>query len=157
MKVDELLARLEVIRETAKDQSGSSLALNHQSEMPGNPGVLLANSFASAESALDPWKRTVSQISMGSIREPEANSCRVEVVPGETEGPFYDRHRTYYVSLSSDVAAKVIRRYKDFQWLRNALVTKYPFRIVPRLPEKRIGSVSNCDAFPTSVSVKLFK
>lgn len=140
--MDELLARMEVIRETAKDQSGSSLALNHQSDMPaGSTGILLANSFASGESTLDPWKRTVSQISMGSIREPETSSCRVEVVPGETEGPFYDRHRTYAISLSLDGSTRVIRRYRDFQWLREALIKKYPFRIIPRLPEKRLGSV----------------
>ncbi|CAJ0837126.1 9602_t:CDS:10 [Entrophospora sp. SA101] len=35
--------------------------------------------------------------------------------------------------------SKVIRRYSDFWWLMECLVKRYPFRILPILPPKKIG------------------
>ncbi|CAJ0748088.1 12150_t:CDS:10 [Entrophospora sp. SA101] len=35
--------------------------------------------------------------------------------------------------------SKVIRRYSDFWWLMECLVKRYPFRILPALPPKKIG------------------
>lgn len=33
----------------------------------------------------------------------------------------------------------VIRRYSDFVWLRDVLLKKFPFRIIPELPPKQVG------------------
>lgn len=105
------------------------------------PGVILANGShflgvgASSEStALDPWRRTISQLSMTSILEPEV-TCRVDVEMGPLEGNIFDRHRTYQVTVSSQME-RVTRRYRDFDWLHGALVHKYPFRVIPQLPGK---------------------
>ncbi|AET38556.1 Mvp1p Ecym_3042 [Eremothecium cymbalariae DBVPG len=34
----------------------------------------------------------------------------------------------------------VIRRYSDFNWLQEVLLKKYPFRMIPELPPKKIGA-----------------
>ncbi|KAG0676214.1 Sorting nexin mvp1 [Kluyveromyces marxianus] len=34
----------------------------------------------------------------------------------------------------------VVRRYSDFDWLQDVLLRKYPFRMIPELPPKKIGS-----------------
>lgn len=135
LKVDDLLARLELMRATAEE--GDDNAHNHQDF---NRNVMVANaSYTSGESALDPWKRTVSQLSMGSILEAECSACRVEVVTADVTGSFYDRHRNYTISTSTR-NSEVVRRYKDFAWLQQVLVHKYPFRIVPNIPQKRLAS-----------------
>lgn len=38
---------------------------------------------------------------------------------------------------------KVVRRYSDFVWLLEVLLKKYPFRIIPELPPKKIASNSD--------------
>lgn len=39
----------------------------------------------------------------------------------------------------------VIRRYSDFSWLQEVLLKRYPFRIIPELPPKKIGTSQNLD------------
>lgn len=39
----------------------------------------------------------------------------------------------------------VIRRYSDFVWLQEVLLKRYPFRLIPELPPKKIGT-QNADA-----------
>ncbi|PJF18878.1 hypothetical protein PSACC_01288 [Paramicrosporidium saccamoebae] len=97
LKVDDLLARLELMRATAEEGDD-----NVDSQEASDHHIVVANaSYTSGESALDPWKRTVSQLSMGSILEVECSTCRVEVVPADMAGPFYDRHRNYSISTST--------------------------------------------------------
>lgn len=38
---------------------------------------------------------------------------------------------------------KVVRRYSDFVWLAEVLLKKYPFRLIPELPPKKITSNSD--------------
>jgi len=38
---------------------------------------------------------------------------------------------------------KVVRRYSDFVWLLEVLLKKYPFRLIPELPPKKIASNSD--------------
>ncbi|CCH41917.1 Sorting nexin MVP1 [Wickerhamomyces ciferrii] len=38
---------------------------------------------------------------------------------------------------------KVIRRYSDFVWLSEILLKKYPFRLIPELPPKKLASNSD--------------
>lgn len=39
----------------------------------------------------------------------------------------------------------VVRRYSDFVWLQEVLLKRYPFRMIPELPPKKIGT-QNADA-----------
>lgn len=76
----------------------------------------------------------------------------VEEIP-EREGILF-KHTNYLVKHlivlpdtdpSSD--RSVIRRYSDFVWLQEVLLKKYPFRMIPELPPKKIGSHSADRAF----------
>lgn len=57
----------------------------------------------------------------------------------EKEGVFMFQHRNYEVA-SSKRTTKVVRRYSDFVWLLDCLHKRYPFRQLPLLPPKRVGS-----------------
>ena len=129
---------MELIR--ASLETGEELADNsNNKELSSHHGrIILANvnEFSSVESAavFDPWKRTVSHLSMTSIMGPET-TCHVEVSSGDVAGSLLDRHQTYLVSVSSQLE-KVVRRYRDFYWLHQVLILKYPFRIIPQIPAK---------------------
>ncbi|RIA94928.1 hypothetical protein C1645_758680 [Glomus cerebriforme] len=55
----------------------------------------------------------------------------------EREG-FLFKHVNYIVE-SQKRETTVVRRYSDFWWLMECLVKRYPFRILPALPPKKIG------------------
>ena len=55
----------------------------------------------------------------------------------EKEGMFMFQHRNYEVA-SVRRNSKVIRRYSDFVWLLDCLHKRYPFRLLPLLPPKRV-------------------
>lgn len=61
----------------------------------------------------------------------------------EKEGVFLFQHRNYEVA-SSRRTTKVVRRYSDFVWLLDCLHKRYPFRQLPLLPPKRVGSEYLC-------------
>ncbi|KAK4223917.1 putative sorting nexin mvp-1 [Podospora fimiseda] len=65
----------------------------------------------------------------------------VNLLP-EKEGMFLFQHHNYEVT-SSRRASKVIRRYSDFVWLLDCLHKRYPFRILPLLPPKRVAVNGN--------------
>lgn len=52
------------------------------------------------------------------------------------------QHHNYEVS-SQRRGSKVIRRYSDFVWLLDCLQKRYPFRILPLLPPKRMAVNGN--------------
>ncbi|WWC64149.1 uncharacterized protein I303_106757 [Kwoniella dejecticola CBS 10117] len=54
----------------------------------------------------------------------------------EKEGWFLQKYR---VESDKRSAGAVSRRYSDFVWLLDCLVKRYPFRLLPSLPPKRIG------------------
>lgn len=56
----------------------------------------------------------------------------------EKEGMFFFQHHNYEVT-SSRRGSKVIRRYSDFVWLLDCLHKRYPFRVLPLLPPKRVA------------------
>ncbi|KAH7144350.1 hypothetical protein B0J13DRAFT_554990 [Dactylonectria estremocensis] len=68
----------------------------------------------------------------------------------EKEGMFMFQHHNYEVA-SLRRGSKVIRRYSDFVWLLDCLHKRYPFRMLPLLPPKRMGvngsHLSNDGAF----------
>lgn len=74
----------------------------------------------------------------------------VVVLMPEKEGMFMFQHHNYEVS-SLRRGSKVIRRYSDFVWLLDCLHKRYPFRVLPLLPPKRVGvngsHLSNDGAF----------
>ncbi|KAI4192756.1 MAG: hypothetical protein LQ346_004178 [Caloplaca aetnensis] len=56
----------------------------------------------------------------------------------EKEGMFLFQHRNYEVK-SARRGSTVIRRYSDFVWLLDCLHKRYPFRLLPLLPPKRVA------------------
>jgi sorting nexin-8 len=52
------------------------------------------------------------------------------------------QHHNYEVS-SQRRGSKVIRRYSDFVWLLDCLHKRYPFRVLPLLPPKRVAVNGN--------------
>ncbi|KAG9297964.1 hypothetical protein G9A89_018792 [Geosiphon pyriformis] len=66
----------------------------------------------------------------------DMDSISVKFAP-EREG-FLFKHVNYIVE-SQVHGVKALRRYSDFWWLMECLVKKYPFRILPSLPPKKIG------------------
>ncbi|CAG8760102.1 20514_t:CDS:10, partial [Dentiscutata erythropus] len=66
----------------------------------------------------------------------DADLITVKIAP-EKDG-FLFKHVIYIIE-SQRHQTKVIRRYSDFWWLMECLVKKYPYRILPDLPPKKIG------------------
>ncbi|KAH8653700.1 sorting nexin mvp-1 [Xylariales sp. PMI_506] len=60
----------------------------------------------------------------------------------EKEGIFMFQHHNYEVS-SARRGSKVVRRYSDFVWLLDCLHKRYPFRVLPLLPPKRVAVNGN--------------
>ncbi|KAI0010214.1 hypothetical protein F4779DRAFT_578563 [Xylariaceae sp. FL0662B] len=90
--------------------------------------------------------RTISGGRTGSAIE---ENIVVTLMP-EKEGMFMFQHHNYEVS-SIRRGSKVIRRYSDFVWLLDCLHKRYPFRVLPLLPPKRVAvngnHLSNDSAF----------
>ncbi|KAF9878059.1 hypothetical protein CkaCkLH20_04635 [Colletotrichum karsti] len=68
-------------------------------------------------------------------------SIVVNLMP-EKEGLFMFQHHNYEVA-SMRRGSKVIRRYSDFVWLLDCLHKRYPFRVLPLLPPKRVAVNGN--------------
>lgn len=69
-------------------------------------------------------------------------SIIVTLLP-EKEGMFMFQHHNYEVG-SARRGSKVIRRYSDFVWLLDCLHKRYPYRILPLLPPKRVAGKKYC-------------
>ncbi|KAH8899018.1 hypothetical protein GQ53DRAFT_817226 [Thozetella sp. PMI_491] len=82
--------------------------------------------------------RTIGSGRTGSAVE---ENIVVSLMP-EKEGMFMFQHHNYEVT-SSRRASKVIRRYSDFVWLLDCLHKRYPFRVLPLLPPKRVAVNGN--------------
>ncbi|KAI7832240.1 hypothetical protein BC939DRAFT_99168 [Gamsiella multidivaricata] len=66
------------------------------------------------------------------------DTIRIAFAP-EKEGIFLFKHTNYIVE-SKNRQTTVIRRYSDFWWLLEILGKRFPFRILPNLPPKRLGA-----------------
>ncbi|KAI8626134.1 hypothetical protein F5Y19DRAFT_466711 [Xylariaceae sp. FL1651] len=82
--------------------------------------------------------RTISGARTGSMVE---ENITVTLMP-EKEGMFMFQHHNYEVT-SVRRGSKVIRRYSDFVWLLDCLHKRYPFRVLPLLPPKRVAVNGN--------------
>lgn len=95
--------------------------------------------------------------SFSSAADFSRSLTRVDVLQqAEIAGSFWDRHTVYLVINSASrptghartgsTAGKasanggVVRRYSDWVWLNEVLERKYPARMRPTLPPKRVGS-----------------
>ncbi|ORZ17446.1 hypothetical protein BCR41DRAFT_304804 [Lobosporangium transversale] len=65
------------------------------------------------------------------------DTIRISFAP-EKEGIFLFRHTNYIVE-SKNRQTTVVRRYSDFWWMLEVLSKRFPFRILPNLPPKRLG------------------
>ncbi|ODV89114.1 hypothetical protein CANCADRAFT_45577 [Tortispora caseinolytica NRRL Y-17796] len=101
----------------------------------------------SGASALDPWgSDRLSSLSLHSDQSfptpmldgPRDDDTVFITVMPEKEGVFLFRHVTYLIELKGVNKPKVVRRYSDFVWLFEALIKRYPCRIVPVLPPKKL-------------------
>ncbi|KFH71195.1 hypothetical protein MVEG_01497 [Podila verticillata NRRL 6337] len=66
------------------------------------------------------------------------DTIRMTFAP-EKEGIFIFKH-TNYVVESKNRQCTVIRRYSDFCFLLDILEKRYPYRMLPQLPPKRLGA-----------------
>ncbi|EON99111.1 putative sorting nexin mvp1 protein [Phaeoacremonium minimum UCRPA7] len=82
--------------------------------------------------------RTIGSRTTGGLVE---ENIVVGLMP-EKEGMFMFQHHNYEVS-SIRRGSKVIRRYSDFVWLLDCLHKRYPFRVLPLLPPKRVAVNGN--------------
>ena len=64
-------------------------------------------------------------------------NIKIEIALGEKKpGSFFSKaYQTYVISLPK-LTLKVNRRYSDFEWLRQILVTRYPSCVIPPIPKK---------------------
>lgn len=84
-----------------------------------------------------PTSRTIGSGRTGTALE---ETIIVTLMP-EKEGMFMFQHHNYEVA-SARRGSKVIRRYSDFVWLLDCLHKRYPFRVLPLLPPKRVAGTS---------------
>jgi sorting nexin-8 len=63
---------------------------------------------------------------------------QVNVTVHGQQGPFFNRFMVYSVQSYSR-GVTVLRRYSEFVFLWDCLVKRYPFRLLPQLPPKRIA------------------
>ena len=88
-------------------------------------------------------QRAIGGIAVGGARTAPAveEYVLVTLLP-EKEGLFMFQHHNYEVS-SQRRGSKVVRRYSDFVWLLECLNKRYPFRVLPLLPPKRVALNGN--------------
>lgn len=89
-----------------------------------------------------PQSRTIGSGRTGGAVEEQ---IFVTLLP-EKEGMFMFQHHNYEVG-SSRRGSKVIRRYSDFVWLLDCLHKRYPFRVLPLLPPKRVAGTCHALAY----------
>lgn len=140
------------------DQSGSPPGQTPPADPPASSGTGWGfpdgdhgDDFANRSSGLggngfgDDGNRRDRGVSGSAVGSGRATGLGVEenitvtVLP-EKEGMFLFQHRNYQVS-SARRGSKVIRRYSDFVWLLDCLHKRYPFRLLPLLPPKRVAGM----------------
>lgn len=115
---------------------------------PPAPSSLASPPIASAEIARDADpEQTRKEMYQWFLH---LDTIRISFAP-EKEGIFLFKHTNYIVE-SKNRQTTVIRRYSDFWWLLEVLAKRFPFRILPNLPPKRLGGTSyrRCCLLPTN-------
>ncbi|KAL3230248.1 Sorting nexin MVP1 [Nakaseomyces bracarensis] len=94
-----------------------------------------------SQETLETWMKSVRK----TYHPLELDIVSIEEIP-EREGLLF-KHANYAVKHLVDLPntdppknRTVIRRYSDFLWLQEVLLKRYPFRMIPDLPPKKIGT-----------------
>ncbi|GBE86450.1 hypothetical protein BKA93DRAFT_808821 [Sparassis latifolia] len=108
----------------------------------------------------DPWSAARMSSGVGVSTTPNGNNSLNNGAPSSISGTglpreWWKKQETVYVNvlgqqgfllnrylvyeISTDRGAPVPRRYSEFVFLWDCLVKRYPFRLLPALPPKRIG------------------
>jgi sorting nexin-7/30/sorting nexin-8 len=103
--------------------SGESGAINSQGELIDIYGIINSDNILCSLSE----KTELSKY----------ENIKIEIALGEKKpGSFFSKaYQTYVISLPK-LNLKVNRRYSDFEWLRQILVTRYPSCVIPPIPKK---------------------
>lgn len=105
----------------ADSTSSSNTVVNQNQE--DNPERLNLLRNRANQEAMNDWIKNADYITV--TRTPQK------------EG-FLFRHVNYEIE-SERLGSKVLRRFSDFFWLWEVLLKRYPFRILPNLPPKKLG------------------
>ncbi|CAO3674287.1 unnamed protein product [Umbelopsis ramanniana] len=103
-----------------------------------SPSTYQTHSSTVAQRALTPERPRVRGSTDNYQWFLDRDLIKVNVAP-EKEG-FLFKH-TNYVVESQQRSSVVLRRYSDFFWLLETLIKRYPFRILPNLPPKKLGGM----------------
>ncbi|EDO17419.1 hypothetical protein Kpol_1037p15 [Vanderwaltozyma polyspora DSM 70294] len=106
------------------------------------PGATRVTSLVNEQAEFESWSKSLRK----SYNPLSIDLITVEEIP-EREGMLF-KHTNYLVKNSLDMTSSnnsVVRRYSDFIWLQEILIKIYPFRLIPELPPKKIGSSQNLD------------
>jgi sorting nexin-8 len=103
------------------------------------------NHSNSGHSESDPWTTSNEASNILASSKPadkreNITDVRVEICT-EKAGSFLLKHVNYKVfSIENENDDSfVMRRYSDFIWLQEYLTKRFPFRLLPALPPKKIG------------------
>ncbi|KAL6895263.1 hypothetical protein HDV57DRAFT_2610 [Trichoderma longibrachiatum] len=102
---------------------------------------IFGNDGAGQIGAIAPAPVVPSRSLGGRIGNSMQENVVVTLMPGK-EGIFMFQHHNYEVT-SLRRGSKVVRRYSDFVWLLDCLHKRYPFRMLPLLPPKRVAVNGN--------------
>ncbi|CCF55955.1 hypothetical protein KAFR_0A05200 [Kazachstania africana CBS 2517] len=125
------------------DKTGATLQKNDNNNgmIPNIPSDTADPSTTKTE--YNTWIKNIRE----SYKPLSPDIITIEEIP-EREGLLF-KHINYNVSLltklpnvESPKDGAVIRRYSDFVWLQEILIKRYPFRMIPELPPKKIGTSS---------------
>ncbi|SCU91190.1 LAFA_0F02344g1_1 [Lachancea sp. 'fantastica'] len=123
---------------------------NHVSKGLSKGDMLTETPFAeSADQSNEPHAKEDYEHWLDEVRKKynplSPDIIMVEEIP-EREGLLF-KHTNYLVRHLVELPdtepasdKSVVRRYSDFVWLQEVLLKKYPFRMIPDLPPKKIGS-----------------
>lgn len=109
---------------TNRDGHAAQESSNHNSQAPSyfDTNGEARGLYPSAANDMKGWWKNVDQVQISMVLE--------------REGYFAAQK---YTVISSTRAEPLSRRYSDFVWLHDCLSKRYPFRLLPNLPPKRVS------------------
>lgn len=135
---DPLSSSLNIFNDDERNIGSSSSAFNNEHSNP--------TESASTNEDLSEWIKETRKLYNPLV----ADIVSIEEIP-EREGLLF-KHINYKLTLSADLpntetseSKNVVRRYSDFDWLQEVLLKRYPFRMIPELPPKKIRTSQNLD------------
>ncbi|GAB5588904.1 Sorting nexin mvp1 [Umbelopsis nana] len=124
--------------ETPVESPRSVSSPSYQQHSPSPAGTPSTHHSAIAQRTVTPERPRVRGSTDNYQWFLDMDLVKVNVAP-EREG-FLFKH-TNYVVESQQRSSVVLRRYSDFWWLLETLMKRYPFRILPNLPPKKLGGM----------------